>query len=175
MWEQSAAPIIFLIWLQMGDVKDNLDKSQWFQFVGKSFCFWKKKDWICPKMFYARIFCRVEALKRHRNWQPGYTYFYKDMGFTGLQQRFHKFPGFRANHPGRLAQEWGPHISTVSGFKCYPASQLNQHQRCLIGGCIWTDTSNFLFSTLSKIFPITTTVKHSKNPLPPLGFKRTTE
>lgn len=137
----------------------------------------KKIDWICLKMFYARIFCRVESLKRHWNWQPGYMHFYKDMGFRGLQQRFHKVPGFKANHPGRLAQERGPHISTVSGFKCYPASQPNQHQRSLTGGCIWTDTSNFFFFflTLSKIFPITARVKRSKNPLPPLGFKRTTE
>lgn len=134
-----------------------------------------KEDWICLKMFYARIFCRVEALKRHWNWQPGYVYFYKDIGFTGLQQRFHKVSGFRANHPGRVTQEWGPHISAVSGFKCYPASQLSQHQRCLTGGCIWTDTSNFLFLTSSKIFPITIRVEKSKNLLPLLSFERTTE
>lgn len=40
MWEQSAAPIIFFkMWFQMGGVKDNLDKSQCFQFVGKSLFF----------------------------------------------------------------------------------------------------------------------------------------
>lgn len=133
-WKQSAAPIIFIIWFQMGGVKDNLDKSRCFQFVGKSLFFWKKKiDWICLKMFYARIFCRAEALKRRWNWQPGYMHFCKDMGFTGLQQRFHKVPGFRANHPGRLAQERGPHISTGSGFKCCPASQPKQLQRSLTG------------------------------------------
>lgn len=129
----------------MGGVKDNLDKSQCFQFVGKSLSFWKKKRLNPSENVLCQNFLLSRALRKHWNWQPGYTYFYKAMRFTGLLQRFHKFPGFRANHPGRLAQEWGPHISTVSGFKCYPASQLNQHQRRLTGGCIWTDTSHFFF------------------------------